>query len=163
MKTLAFLLAFAISGSIAFAEKPEPPVKVYCFSADLAAGFKDIDASCYCVELGKKGEKKKSLTITNVRETAQITIEYLGSEQFQARGEATYLNYGIAWTPSETKNREAVVLSVGRFSKAFSAEGINAQASGKLVRQTEEWIRRRLVVFAHHLSDGAHVIIWQVQ
>ncbi|MHC4808676.1 MAG: hypothetical protein ACYTBX_20765 [Planctomycetota bacterium] len=139
MKFLAFLLALAISG-IAFAEEPEP-VKVYCFSADLEAGFKDGDALFYCKQLSKRGEKKNSLIIVDKRSGAQAIIEYMGVEQLTKRGEATYVNYGIAWTPNQDETREAAIVKIGEFAKAFSGSGINAQAAMELVRKTEKWIR----------------------
>lgn len=141
MKTLAFLLAIGISGIGLADEKGVEPVKVYCFSADLEAGFKDIDASCYCVELGKRGEKKKSLAIVDERADAQVIIEYLGAEAFSERGEATFVSYGMAWTPSQAKLKETAIVSVGDFSKSFSSKGVNAQAVLGLVHRSEEWIR----------------------
>jgi hypothetical protein len=139
MKLIVFLFSILLSFQC-FADDPEP-VGVYCFSGALEAGFKDIDANFYCVQLGKRGEKKKSLAIVESRGEADLVTEFLGAEQFKSRGEATYLNYGIAFTPDLTKNREAAIISVGGFSKAFSSEGINASAAMGLVRQVEEWIR----------------------
>jgi hypothetical protein len=140
MKTVIFLLAVSISGTL-FASESPAPVKVYCFSADLEAGFKDGDAFFYCKQLSKRGDKKDSLTIVEKRIDAQAIIEYMGVEELTTRGEATYVSYGIAWTPNQDETREVAIINVGDFAKAFSATGINAQAAMGLVRKTEEWIR----------------------
>jgi hypothetical protein len=141
MKTLVFLLAISISGISLADDKVAELVKVYCFSADLQAGFKDGDALFYCKQLGKRGDKKKSLELVTDRDSAEVLAHYMGVEEYQERGEAAYLNYGIAWTPTQDKTRETAIIKVGTFAKAFSGSGINAQAAMSIVRQTEEWIR----------------------
>ena len=139
MRILTIAVIFAAYG-MAFAQKPEP-IKVYCFSADLEAGFKDGNALFYCKQLAKQGQKKKSLAIVEDKSTAHAIVEYMGVEQLTSRGEATYLNYGIAWTPNQDETREAAIIKVGEFAKDFSGSGINAQAAMELVRKTESWIR----------------------
>ncbi len=140
MKAVIFLFAVFLSFQC-FADEKPAPVKVYCFSEATEAGFTDEDAGFYCYQLNKRGKKKKSLVVVDERSDAHVLAEFLGTEQFEARGEATYFNYGLAWTPTQNKNREAAIIKVGDFSKAFTGEGINAQAAGMLIRQTEEWIR----------------------
>jgi hypothetical protein len=139
MRFLAFLLTIAISG-IAFAEDPEL-VKVYCFSADLEAGFKDDSAIAWCRILGERGDKKKSLMLVESQSGANVLIEYLGIEKIQTSGEATYLLGGYAWTPDQTKNGARAVLSVADFKKGFFASGVNFQAPSGLIDKTEKWIR----------------------
>ncbi len=138
---LSILLSLLVIAPVLADEKPVELVKVYCFSEALEAGFKDIDGNFYCYQLNKRGVKKKSLTVVDERPDAHVIAEFLGAEQFESRGEATYFNYGIAWTPSQNKNIEAAIIKVGDFSKAFSSEGINAGAAVALMLQTEEWIR----------------------
>jgi hypothetical protein len=107
----------------------------------LEAGFKDRFAKTYCVQLGKRGEKKGSLLIIDSPKSADVIIEHLGAEEITERGEATFLTYGIAWTPDVSKNRATAILKIGDFAKAFSADGINAQATDGLIKKTESWIR----------------------
>ncbi len=139
MKTLTFLLIIAVSG-IAFAAQPGL-VKVYCFSEDSEAGFKDGHALFFCKQLEKQGGKKKSLVLVDSRDTAHMTAQFVSAEEFSERGEATFVNYGLAWTPSTSKNRRTAIIKVGDFAKALSGEGINAKAAMRLIRKTECWIR----------------------
>ena len=141
MKTLAFLLAIGIFG-IAFAnDKDAELVKVYCFSADLEAGFSDDSAEYWCKELGKRGSKKKSLALVDSKEDANVLVQYLGTKETTTMGDATYLVGGYAWTPEQTKKGAKAVVAVGDFVKGFHGEGINWQGPGAIMRQIEEWVR----------------------
>jgi hypothetical protein len=139
MRFLAFLAALAVSG-IAFAEGPDL-VKVYCFSADLEAGFKDKPASYWCGELGKRGSKKKSIALTEDKNSADVSVQYLGTEEIRAQGEATYFLGGYAWTPEQFEKGARAVISIADYNKGFHATGINFQGPGQVLRDIESWIR----------------------
>jgi hypothetical protein len=139
MKTLIFLLAVSVSG-IMFASESPAPVKAYCFSADLEAGFKDAVAEYVCRELGNRGKKKKSLSIVG-RDEAQVFIQFLGTEQVTVSGETTYLLGGYAWNPDQLRTGARTVISIGDYRKGFHAAGMGAQATAGVAWKTEEWIR----------------------
>jgi hypothetical protein len=140
MKTLTFLLIIGVSG-MAFASESPEIVKVYCFSADLEAGFKDDSAAAWCRILSERGDKKKSIALTESKADAHVLVEYLGIEKIEAQGDATYLLGGYAWTPNQTKTGARAVITVGDFKKGFFASGINFQAPSGVIEQTESWIR----------------------
>ncbi len=139
MKTLVFILAVAVSG-IVFAEDVEL-VKVYCSSPDLEAGFKDRGASYFCKELGKLGEKKRSLAVTSERASADALVNYLGRQPVTRQGETAYHLGGYIWQPSQSADGIRAVVTVGEFQRGFFAEGINDVPLGSVKRQVEEWIR----------------------
>ena len=144
MKTIAISFLLLVLPAFLLADDKKDPelVKVYCFSEQMEAGFEDVPAMSFCQHLNKRGTKKKSLTRVNVRDDdADVVIHFVEADTVTKRGESTFINYGLAWTPDETLNRRSVIVSVGSFAKPFSAEGVNAQATGRLVRKVEEWIR----------------------
>jgi len=138
---IAATLFFSLvcSGNL-FAEEPEL-VRVYCFSADLEAGFKDSGANYFCRELGKTGEKKGSVVLTKERALADALVEYLGKEAISTKGETTYLLGGYAWTPDQFKNGVRAVITIDDFSKGFYGEGVNDSAAHSVWTQVETWIR----------------------
>jgi hypothetical protein len=140
MKVLTFLSIIHLSIQCFAGDTPEP-VKVYCFSDALEAGFKDAAGKTFCVQLGKQGEKKNSLTLVESRESADVIAHFVSAEEITERGEAIYFNYGIAWSPNQTKNRRTTVVKVGDFAKDFSGTGINASATYVLIKRVESWIR----------------------
>ena len=150
--SLSILLILLTISPVLTDDGPEP-VKVYCFSDAMEAGFKDIPASAFCAELAKRGNKKKSLIRVPERTEADAIAHFVDAEQFTEKGEAIFFSYGIAFAPNQTKNRRTAVLQVGGFAKGFSAEGVNAQASGMLVRQTEEWIRENRATILEKTSQ----------
>jgi hypothetical protein len=134
MKFLAFLLALAISG-IAFAEEPEP-VKVYCFSADLEAGFKDKLGSWFCETLEKRGRKKKSVTFAD-RQNADVIMEYIGMEKLGTKSDGTTLySRGIAVSGEKNVNRCESKMTIGDYEKIFTS-GHHSD----MVNTIESWIR----------------------
>jgi hypothetical protein len=139
MRFLAFLTAFALSG-IAFAEEPEV-VKVYCFSADLEAGFKDGGAEYFCKELRSRGEKKNAFILADNRGNAHVLVQYLGIEKIITQGETTHLVGGYAWTPDQTKNGARAIVGVGEFTKGFHREGTGGTPPYVLSKDIEKWIR----------------------
>jgi len=126
---------------IANQERKSELVKVYCFSEDLEAGFKDETTAYWCKELSKRGEKKHSLVLVNDRSTANVEIKYLGTEEIKTRGEATYLLGGYAWTPDQFAKGARAIITIGEYSKGFHASGIGFQGPGQVLRDIEEWIR----------------------
>jgi hypothetical protein len=141
MRYLVFFLYVFFSPIFSLADEKPEPVKVYCFSETLEAGFKDGHALFFCTQLSKQGDKKKSLVLVDSKDSADVMAQFMNAEEFAERGEATYVGYGLAWTPSTNKNRRTAIIKVGDFIKPFSGEGINAQAAMSLVRNTEKWIR----------------------
>jgi len=118
-------------------DEPAERVKVYCFSADLEAGFKDEVASFFC----SKFEEDDDWLILTDKESAQVTVEFLGIQEITAPGNTTYLLGGYAWTPDQHKNGVRSVLSIGDFKKGFYGEGINAVAIQRNQAFVSVWIR----------------------
>ena len=144
MRTTAISFILMALPAFLFADDKKDPelVKVYCFSDETEAGFKDFPAIFFCKELSKRGANKKSLVSVESRDEAHMITEHVSSEEVTTRGENTYVNSGLAWTPDGTTHVERARVNVGDFSKEFSAEGENnVQAPRSLVRQVEEWIR----------------------
>jgi hypothetical protein len=133
MRFLAFLTAFALSG-IALAEEPGL-VKVYCFSADLEAGFKDKSASWFCEILQERGKKKKSLAFAEKLDAAML-IEYVGLEKKKVKDGTTLYSGGIAVNPERVRTLAEVQIIIGEFSKTFSGESTPSTAD-----TVESWIR----------------------
>lgn len=127
---------------LAMPAAPEDPprIKVYCFSADLEAGFKDKYASYFCKRLGELGEKKGSLRLAEPEETP-VVIEFLERKTVETKGESTYIVGGFAWTPDELEHGVRAVLRIGEFAKGFHATGFQDQALNRLWSKIEEWIR----------------------
>jgi hypothetical protein len=134
-------------------EKSADLVKVYCFSDALEAGFKDNSAKYFCKELGKRGEKKQSLSIADERNNAHAVVQYLGKEEIIARGEASYIVGGYAWTPDQYKNGVRAILSVGDFSKGFYGEGVNDSAAFLVWKNIEKWIRENRATILEKASQ----------
>lgn len=144
MKQVLITLFIAILCAPAFADESKELVKVYCTSEDLEAGFKDDSAEFFCRELGKRGEKKKSLALSDNRENAEVIVMYLGVEEITTKGETTHLMAGYAWTPDQAKNGARAVITIGGlggFTKGFHATGVNAAAPMGAMRLLENWIR----------------------
>ena len=144
MKTTAISFLLMALPAFLFADDNKDPelVKVYCFSEDTEAGFEDVPAMSFCQYLNKHGTKKKSLVRVESRDEAHVIAEFLSAEEVTTRGETTYVNSGMAWTPDGTTNIERARVIVGEFSKEFSGEGTNgASATGNLMRRVEKWIR----------------------
>lgn len=139
MKSVVFILLMFLCFQC-FADEPTP-VKVYCFSDALKAGFKDIDGSFFCNRLTKIVGKKKGSIEPAPENGADVIIHHLGMEQLEQSGKAIYLSYGLLWSPTETVNYEAAILKVGDFAKEFRSSGINASSGIILVKQVESWIR----------------------
>jgi len=141
MRITTFLIAFSLCLPVFAADEKPELVKVYCFSADLQAGFKDDVAEYVCRELGKRGKKKKSLLLTKTRGAAHVVVEYLGTEHVSKPGETTYVTAGYAWTPDQLKTGAKAILSVDEFTKGFHAAGVGGQATSGIAWKMEEWIR----------------------
>jgi len=139
MRILTIAVIFAACGMV-FAQKPEP-IKVYCFSADLEAGFKDDSATAWCRIFGERAEKKKSIVLVDDKKDAHALVEYLGIEKIDTSGETTYFVGGYAWTPDETKTGARAIVTVGEFKKGFFASGTNFQAPSGVIDMAESWIR----------------------
>ena len=142
MRTTAISFILMALPAFLFADDNKDPelVKVYCFSEDLEAGFKDKVAHAFCREVTKNGKKKKSLVDAD-RESSHVVVQFLGSGKFVQRGETTFVSGGYAWTPDATVNNASAVAVVVDFAKRFSAEGTGFQAVGGVADQVEEWIR----------------------
>jgi hypothetical protein len=140
MKYLAFFSYLLFLPIVSFADD-NPPVKVYCFSDDLEAGFQDKSTSYWCNELGKRGAKKKSLALVEDKDSADIRIQYLGTEEIRVQGETTYLLGGYAWTPEQFEKGARAVVTIADYNKGFHATGINFQGPGQVLRDIEKWIR----------------------
>ena len=143
MKTTAISFLLLALPAFLFADDNKDPelVKVYCFSDETEAGFKDFPAIFFCKELSKRGANKKSLVSVESRDEAHVIAEFLSADEVTARGETTYVGSGMAWTPDTEINVRRARVIVGDFSKEFSGEGINASATWELIVRTEEWIR----------------------
>ena len=143
MKTTAisFLLMALPAFLLADDNKDPELVKVYCFSEDLEAGFKDDTAAFVCRELGKRGEKKKSLRLVESREEATVFLEFLGTEQSSKAGETTYFGGGYAWRPDQLVTGARTLLTLGGYQKGFHAAGVGAQSTAGVAAKTEKWIR----------------------
>lgn len=142
MKFTAYVLSVLICSlsSLLYADEPgDARVKVYCFSSDLEAGFKDEKASFFCKELGKDG--KEDLVLVENKKEAHASVQYLGSEQMRVPGETTHLIGGYAWTPDQLKNGVRTVLSIDDFTKGFHGEGIGAAGVYRVLGSIEAWIR----------------------
>ncbi len=143
MKTTAISFLLLVLPAFLFADDNKDPelVKVYCFSEAMEAGFEDAYDSTFCIELAKRGKKKKSLVRVESRDEAHMLAEFLSADEVTTRGETTYVSSGMAWTPDTEINVRRARVIVGDFSKEFSGQGINAQAAGELIRNVEKWIR----------------------
>ena len=139
MKYLA-LLSYLFFLPALSADDPQP-VKVYCFSADLEAGFRDDSATAWCRIFGERGKKKKSVILTDSKSEAHALVEYLGIEEIESTGETTYFVGGYAWTPDETKIGARAIVAIGDFKKGFFASGTNFQAPSGIIDMAEKWIR----------------------
>jgi hypothetical protein len=139
MRFITFLLAIALSGTVLAGERPDP-VKAYCFSEDIEAGFKDEKTEYWCKELGKRGGQKKSFVLAE-KAVADVAIQYLGTEEIRVQGEATYLLGGYAWTPDQFEKGARAVVTVADYNKGFHASGVGFQGPGQVLRDIEEWIR----------------------
>lgn len=138
-KLIVFLLVLFPLSFECFAEDPKP-VKVYCFSEDLEAGFKDGTATYFCEQLAKRGKKKESITLVDL-DAAHAKVNFLGRESIDAKGETTYFLGGYAWTPDQAKQGARAVVQVADFTKGFYASGVNDAALLNLWEKVEIWIR----------------------
>ena len=152
MKAILSILLILVFVSPALADDVES-VTAYCSSEALEAGFKDRPASFFCEELGKRGAKKKSFSITQTRESAGVVIQFLAKESISERGEATYLIGGYAWTPDQIKTGVRAVVSVGKFNKGFHGKGVNDAAYVDLRDQVESWIRENRATILEKASQ----------
>jgi len=141
MKTLTFMVIIAVSG-IAFAGQPEP-LKVYCFSMDIAAGFKDEVAEEMCRAIAKRGKKKKSVTLTDAAD-AQIIVQFIGvtGERVVAEAGQKFVPYaGSVWQAEKKERTLAAELTVGDYTKEFNRSSTGGAVASGLGSEIEEWIR----------------------
>ena len=143
MKTTAISFLLLVLPAFLFADDKKDPelVKVYCFSGDTEAGFKDKTASYFCKRLGDRGRKKKSTLTVETRDTADVVVQFLGREFVSRPGDTTYLSGNYAWTPEQLEDGVRVTLAVGDFVKGFHTQGINDTPVVGAAYAIERWIR----------------------
>ena len=122
MKTTAISFLLLVLPAFLLADDKKDPelVKVYCFSEAMEAGFGGWGVG-FCKELAKRGTKKKSLVRVESRDEAHMLAEFLSAEEVTTRGETTYVNSGLAWTPDvrltwtdENEKRQERQKTIGR-------------------------------------------------
>ena len=137
MKTTAISFLLLVLPAFLLADDKKDPelVKVYCFSEEIEAGFKDDFATYFCKELGKRGDKKSSLVLEKDRTTADVIVQFTSSEPATVQGTTTFASSGYAWTPERVKVGSRAVVTVGDFAKEFHT------SKGEPSWRVEEWIR----------------------
>lgn len=126
-KLIVFLLVLFPLSFECFAEDPKP-VKVYCFSEDLEAGFKDGTATYFCEQLAKRGKKKESITLVDL-DAAHAKVNFL---KFQFK-----IPHVASKTPSRTAlwsdsgnvaSLDSIRSNPSRIGAKFIAAGVETRA-----------------------------------
>ncbi|MHC4744565.1 MAG: hypothetical protein ACYS8Z_21840 [Planctomycetota bacterium] len=143
MKYLVFFSCLLFLPAFSSADENTEPVKVYCFSADLEAGFTDEIAEEMCRAISKRGKKKKSLMLTDVAD-AQIVVEFIGitGESVVEEAGQKFVPYaGSVWEAEKKERTLAATLTVGDYTKQFIRSSTGEAVASGLGSEIEEWIR----------------------
>ena len=118
------------------------PVGIYTYSRDSNQGFKDEHLDTFRRELGKYASPLMELAYT--RESAQITVQFLGQGDFVIELDTTGKAMRHLWTPDDKAPRMWALVRIGDdqpFSKEFSVTGSGGRDLSRLAKTVGDWLK----------------------
>ena len=118
------------------------PVGIYTYSRDSNQGFKDEHLDTFRRELGKYASPLMELAYT--RESAQITVQFLGQGDLVIELDTTGKAMRHLWTPDDKARRMWAIVRIGDdqpFSKEFSVTGSGGRDLSQLAKTVGDWLK----------------------
>ena len=118
------------------------PVGIYTYSRDSNQGFKDEHLDTFRRELGKYASPLMELAYT--RESAQITVQFLGQGDLVIELDTTGKAMRHLWTPDDKAPRMWAIVRIGDdqpFSKEFSVTGSGGRDLSRLAKTVGDWLK----------------------
>jgi hypothetical protein len=113
-------------------------IRLYTYSRDSAAGFKDERLDLFRRELGRYVEDFSEVAYT--AESAQASIQLLGPGVLSVALGLDGKTEHHLFTPDEEADRTWVVIRVGTFAKELSVEGSGGRDLARLAKAVSDWI-----------------------
>ncbi len=118
------------------------PVGIYTYSRDSNQGFKDEHLDTFRRELGKYASPLMELAYS--RESAQITVQFLGQGDLAIELDTTGKAVRYLWTPDDKARRMWAIVRIGddqAFSKEFSVTGSGGRDLSRLAKVIGDWLK----------------------
>ena len=138
------LILFTVCLIAAAPSSAQPRVRLFTFSRDSLAGFKDPHLELFRRDLGKSVEAFMELAYT--QREAKVSVQYLGAGELDAQLSPTGETTGYLWRSDEESDRIWAVLRVGDFSREFTVQGGGGRSVGRLAKNIADWIEANRTV-----------------
>ncbi len=118
------------------------PVGIYTYSRDSSQGFKDEHLDAFRRDLGKYASPLMELAYS--RESAQITVQFLGQGNLAIELDTTGKAVRHLWTPDDKARRMWAIVRIGHdqpFSKEFSVTGSGGRDLSRLAKSVGDWLK----------------------
>ena len=135
------------AGSLPAVSVQPHPVGIYTFTRDSNHGFKDELLDTFRRELGKYAAPLMELAYT--RESAQITVQYLGQGELAIEIDPDGKAVRHLWTPDEKAPRIWAIVRIDQdqpFSKEFSVTGSGGRDVSRLAKAVGDWLQQNSTV-----------------
>ncbi len=131
------------------------PVGVYTYSRDSNHGFKDEHLDLFRRDLGKYSSPLMELAYS--RESAQITVQFLGQGELAIELDTTGRAVRHLWTPDDKARRIWAIVRIGHdqpFSKEFSVTGSGGRDLNRLAKAIGDWLKENSSIIREHKDGG---------
>ncbi len=131
-----------VSLAAGWLEAQPNPVGIYTYSRDSSQGLKDEHLDTFRRELGKYASPLMELAYS--RESAQITVQFLGQGDLAIELDTTGKAVRYLWTPDDKARRMWAIVRIGHdqpFSKEFSVTGAGGRDLSRLAKVIGDWLK----------------------
>ena len=126
-------------------------VGIYTYSRDSNQGFKDEHLDTFRRALGKYASPLMELAYS--RESAQITVQFLGQGDLAIELDTTGEAVRHLWTPDDKARRMWAIVRIGHdqpFSKEFSVTGSGGRNLSRLAKDIGDWLQENSTIIREH-------------
>ena len=145
------LLVVVLSLAAGWLEAQPRRVGIYTYSRDSSQGFKDERLDAFRRDLGKYASPLMELAYS--RESAQITVQFLGQGELAIELDTTGKAVRHLWTPDDKARRMWAIVRLGHeqpFSKEFSVAGSGGRDLSRLARAIGDWLQENSSIIREH-------------
>ena len=141
-------LVVVLSLAAGWLDAQPSPVGIYTYSRDSSQGFKDEHLDAFRRDLGKYASPLMELAYS--RESAQITVQFLGQGELAIELDTTGKAVRHLWTPDDKARRMWAILRIEPigptgpdqpFSKEFSVAGSGGRDLSRLAKAIGDWLQ----------------------
>ena len=140
-----------VSLAAGWLEAQPNPVGIYTYSRDSNQGFKDEHLDTFRRALGKYASPLMELAYS--RESAQITVQFLGQGDLAIELDMTGEAVRHLWTPDDKAQRMWAIVRMGHdqpFSKEFSVTGSGGRDLSRLAKAIGNWLQENSTIIREH-------------